>query len=248
MIGSIRCERPREQGLLLVASRQGKDVVVHVRRANGHSCLPRCGQRGFGLEVDQPKPAHGPERSDGRVLADGPEIEDAVRLAVAGDEGNAAGHLGTPSREDVEQHPRLSMAGKPGQADHFSAPDLKASGPDDHRLSRRVAPLGTYVFPRLRAHRRDQRVAGEVGCLALRNGPSVLHHHDAMGRGQDFAEEMRDQDDGGAALGLRFHIGQELLGGHGIERRGRLIQNDKAQRIGRQREGAGNLGHLALAD
>ena len=48
--------------------------------------------------------------------------EDAVGLAVAGDEGDARPVTSAPpSREDLQQHLRLAMAGKPGQADDFPA-------------------------------------------------------------------------------------------------------------------------------
>ncbi len=41
---------------------------------------------------------------------------------------------------------------------------------------------------------------------------------------------------------------EELLGRNRIKRRGRLIENDKAQRNVGHGEGAGDLRHLALAD
>ena len=83
---------------------------------------------------------------------------------------------------------------------------------------------------------------------ALCNGLAVLHHHDAVTGAQNVAEQMRNQDHAGALCHLASDKGQELLGGHRIKRRGRLIENDQAQRNVGHREGAGDFRHLALAD
>ena len=83
---------------------------------------------------------------------------------------------------------------------------------------------------------------------ALGNGLAILHHHDAVAGSENVAEQMRNQDHARALCHLASDKSQKLLGGDRVERGGRLIEDDEAQRDVGHREGAGNFRHLALAD
>ena len=188
------------------------------------------------------------------LLADGPEIEDAVRLAVAGDEGNARRSPRHRLRAKMSSSMRVwPWPASPVRPTISPLAGLKCRPLRGWTLTRlvggRVAPLGAYVLARLRAHGRDQRVAGEVAD-ALRSATVLPSFITTMRSAVDRISPSRCEIRMMAVprCGFASHIGQELLGGHGIERGGRLIEDDKAQRIGRHREGAGDLGHLALAD
>jgi hypothetical protein len=77
---------------------------------------------------------------------------------------------------------------------------------------------------------------------------AVAHDDDAVGILEDFAEEVGDQDATRAAGDDAAHEAQQLAGGVGVERRGRLVEDDETQRVVGDREGARHFDHLALAD
>ncbi len=97
-------------------------------------------------------------------------------------------------------------------------------------------------------HGRDQPVAvigtSRIGGHDL----AVAHDDDAVGILQHLAKHMRNQDAAAAGRNEAPDEGEQLASGMGIERRGRLIEDDEVQRIIRHREGAGDLHHLPPPD
>ena len=208
----------------------------------------------------RPDLAQRAQRADGDVLADRPEREDAVGLAVAGDEGDGRRppRRLVASAKDLQQHLGLAMAGKAGEADDLAlaGDELRARRPclrpgADDGIGRRA---GERVRRRracaagLAAHGGDQRVAGEVAGRALGDDLAVAHHHDAVGGPRISPRRCEIRMTACRAPSRGCTIGQELLGGDGVERRGRLVEDDKPQRLVGHGEGAGDLDHLALAD
>ena len=121
----IGAERAGEQHLLLVAAGERQDVVVDVRRLDADALPPFVRQGGLGGAVDQAglhQRAHGAHRD---VARDRPEMQHAVILAVAGDQGDRARDGGLcaplPGRlVDLQQQAGLAMAGQAGKADDFA--------------------------------------------------------------------------------------------------------------------------------
>ena len=70
---------------------------------------------------------------------------------------------------------------------------------------------------RFRAHGGDERVTREVRGGLVGNGLAVLHHYDAVGGGEGFAQQMGDQDDRRATRRLGFHEGKQLFGCDSVE-------------------------------
>ena len=69
-----------------------------------------------------------------------------------------------------------------------------------------------------------------------------------MGSGEDFAEEMRYQNDRGATRSFGFHEGEKLLGCDGVKGGCGFIKHHKFQRFGRDGESTRDFGHLTFAD
>ena len=98
------------------------------------------------------------------------------------------------------------------------------------------------------AHCRDQPLAVEGSGAVGGDHLAVAHDDDAVGIVEHFAQQMRDQDAAGACGDDPAHEGQQLAGRVGIERGGRLVQDDQMQRVVGDGEGARHLDHLAPAD
>ena len=240
-----------------------QDRVAHVGRADLDALLPL--RREFVLRVlrDQQSPAQAPERPHSDVLGDRPERKDAVALPVAGHQRHGLGDFGlrglvSDRIEHGEEQIRLPVARETRKADH-----LALSGHEfaPVRLPLRADPHTDRCARRWRgrdrcrigmrfgaAHRRDELVAIESLGRAARDDAAVAHHDDAVGGAENLAEQVRDQDAARARRDGAAEKAEQLPRGMAVERGGRLVEDDEAQRIGRDREGAGDLDHLPLAD
>ena len=98
------------------------------------------------------------------------------------------------------------------------------------------------------AHGGDQPLPVEGRGIVGGDHLAVAHDDDAIGIVEHLAEQMRDQDGADAAGIGAAHEGQQLAGRVGIERGGRLVQDDQVQRLVGDGEGARHLDHLAPAD
>ncbi len=161
--------------------------------------------------------------------------------------------------EDVEQEVRLAMAGKAGKADDLAGMGdelgavglLRRAGADHDRA---IVPRGrrrgssAAAFSAFRAHRGDQLVAVEGGGLVGGDHLAVAHDDDAVGVVENLAEEMRDQDAARAGRHGAAHESEKLPGGVGVERGGRLVEDDEVERVVGHGEGARDLHHLAPPD
>ena len=96
------------------------------------------------------------------------------------------------------------------------------------------------------AHRLDERVAAEGVCPVVGDDEAVAHDDDAVGRGEDLAEQMRDEDGGAALGGEAAHEREELARDDGVEAGRRLVEDDEPCRPVGDGEGPRDLHHLAL--
>ena len=85
--------------------------------------------------------------------------------------------------------------------------------------------------------------AGTVG-----HDAAVAHHHDPVGGRQDLVEKVRDENHRPAFGDEVSHEGEQLAGQHAVQRRGRLVEDDEANRRVGGRECAGDLDHLPPRD
>ena len=163
--------------------------------------------------IDQDAAQHRAQRADGDVLADRPEREDAVGLAVAGDQRDRLVDRGVaalrcaPRRRARSSISRLAMAGEPGKADDLAVDSAVSSRPS---VCAGRARARTGVRRRSRFERaRRARAAASLATLpiAATSESRVKSRGRALGDtlpsrittmrsavDEDFAEEMRDQD------------------------------------------------------
>jgi hypothetical protein len=75
-------------------------------------------------------------------------------------------------------------------------------------------------------HHGDELTLGEVGGAALAHELAVAQHRDAIREFEDLVEEVRDEQDGDAAVAQFAHDGEELLHLAAIEARGGLVEHE----------------------
>ena len=88
----------------------------------------------------------------------------------------------------------------------------------------------------------------ELAGLSNRDDARIAHDHDSLRGGEDLAEQMRDENAAHARSHMLAHEGQELSRDDGVERGGRLVEDDQTGRVVGNREGSGDLDHLPLGD
>ena len=178
------------------------------------------------------------ERGDGDVGGDGPEREDAVALPVAGDERDGpatscrrarsktgpAARSGRGRRGRRGRRPRRGGRGARREArwprGRARTTGRRRVGADGGEVS--APPRGTTL-----PMARTRLAAVEGGGRVERGDPGVAHDGDAVGGGEDLAEEVRDEDDAAAVGGEAAHVGEELAREHAVERRGGLVEDDE---------------------
>ena len=262
----IGAERPREQRLLLVAARQRQDVVVGVGRADLDLVDPafrparargvakpasrRAGRRSSGCRYSRRSttaercrrpggrrrpapPARSPRCAACRREA-APKISRmSLRLAMSGEPGQAddlafmRGELGAVGLRAAAWRARAAAARPPARR-YWRAP---------RRLRCSTSPMAATSFCRSKAAALPAATTLPSRMTTMRS--RIVEH---------LAEQMRDQDGADAAGDGAAHEGQQLAGRVGVERRGRLVEDDQVQRIVGDGEGARHLDHLAPAD
>lgn len=250
-------ERPREEHLLLVAARKRENTIGEVLRPDVDTALPVSGPLHLGRHVHHPSICEVAERTDRKILQNAPEFKDAVEASVAGHEGNGGLAARQPvagfGRMKFHQHPRLTVAGKPGKPDDLAALRTKGqTGTDllhDDRGTRKIphCPAICLSF-RDAAHGFDQAVLGPIDRTSVGDDASILHDHDPARSRQDLVEDVRNEYDGSACVDEAADIAKHLLRKTGIERRGGLVKDDEPRRHARIGEGHGDFDHLALGD
>ena len=102
--------------------------------------------------------------------------------------------------------------------------------------------------PGLAAHQLDQLVVAEVAREGIRHRAAVPHHDGPHAVLEHLGQAVGDEDRGEALGCLPRRVLEQLTGRPGVERGGGLVQDDEPERLVGDREGAGDLDHLAQAD
>ena len=230
-------------------------------------CCQRLGELGLALAGDEQALAERGDRADADVLGDRPEREDAVGLAVAGDQRHrrrdldaAARRRDAPSKMSQEQL-RLAVPGKAGKADDLALDGRRARRRRSGASGR--ARTRTAVLPRAAS-----RLGAVRGALAGARCPSrwtSLSRSKASARSAATTLPSRMTTTRSECCRIsprrceiRMQLapvaddaadeGEELAGGMGVERGGRLVEDDEVERVVGDGEGARDLDHLAAAD
>ena len=97
-IGASAISAAGDQRLLLVAAAERQDAGREALGRRAAAARPRCsGGRALGAGVDEASGGAARDAADADVVAHAPEREDALLLAVAGDEAGAAGAVASPA-------------------------------------------------------------------------------------------------------------------------------------------------------
>ncbi len=258
--GGAGCQRTGEKDFLLVASRERQDAIGHIRGANLDAIFPLFTQCVLLRRIDELERGQPVERADGKIVQDTPERKCAIEVAVAGNEGDLAIACRQPVRAPriikIEQHLGLPMPGKTGKTDYLTLECMKwrdvvytlGRGEDGFTRCIDIHDAARGFLALDAAHGFDEAVVGEITGWLVGNHLAILHHHDAVRGGEDFAQHMRNKDDRTACADETADIGHKLGRNPRIERRGWLIQNDQSGRRAGRGEIDGDFNHLPLGD
>src|SRR5271165_4950862 len=258
-------ERPGEQRLLLVAAGERQDRIIDVGREDVDAPPPKVGEVLLTPLRNEQAGAQGLERADADVVGDRPLRKDAVGYPVAGHQRDRPLDPFARARtrsggEHGEQALGLAMAGETREADDLAlARDqpplvglaLRPDADPDRGFAPRRGRGRPFAWRRRAldpAHRRHKPRAAEIAGSVFGDNLTVAHDQDTVAGLENLAENVGDEHAADAGIDRAPHIGQKLPCGAGVERGGRLVEDDEASRRVGNGESARDLDHLPPAD
>ncbi|MNV82195.1 hypothetical protein D3C71_1759170 [compost metagenome] len=116
------------------------------------------------------------------------------------------------------------MATEAGKADHLATPCLeRKSMPAARRHGKNRLPgpargrTREFLFANDIAHRLDKAAGRKLGCHSVSHHTAILHHHDAVGGGENFAENVRNQQNRTTFADEFADIGHQLCSKPGVQ-------------------------------
>ncbi|ADI10120.1 hypothetical protein SBI_07000 [Streptomyces bingchenggensis BCW-1] len=262
-----------DDDLLLIAAGQGAYALVETSHAD-RQLLGDPGRRAaLPGPVDEPGAGGGAQRDQAQVLLDGGVQDQALALAVLGDEPDPGGHgrahvvPGQPLTEDfdgagvvrigAEDGPYdlgTARADESGEPHHLPGPHLEGDVVEDavpgQALDLEQGRPGFGRPPRVllldgAAHHQPDQFVLFGGGRDLGDAAAVAQDGDAVAEGRYLLQVVGDEDDADAVRAQGADDPEELVDLFGGEHRGRLVHDQDA---GVQGQRLGDLDHLQPGD
>src|SRR3954452_21165511 len=262
-----------EDDLLLVAARERPDRRRHVRQPDPQLLDVLLRQAALVARAHAPA-ALGPQPDDRDVRGARKPEEEALGLAVLGDEADAAvdrraGRRGRDlaavdgdaagvdrvGPEDRARQLRSARSAQPGHAEHLAAVQLEVdvrqhavalqTFDGQHDLVLRAGGGLGHVRQFAAHHHRDEPVVVGLGDQPGARAPAVLEDDVVVGEVEPLVEPVRDEDHRDAAIAQRLDHRQQRIDVAAAEHGGRLVEDQHAH-LAMQR--LGDLEHLARGD